>query len=270
MGIIDEDNTLALQNGALVRFKPAECIETYQNPLQSRYRSVILVVNGTSTNNSVLSYTQSSPMSNRATDWIFSFLPRSLDCLEGRNHSKCTKKATKRSNAWFVLNRLVKYCKVKTVEGKCKLQFSITIMAVVIVCNVAKLMCMVYAIFNIKEDTLVTVGDAISSFLGNPERRTKSLCLISKKPITQRAAIASTCQRRQTIEESLGIQKSLVIGRAPEPPLSNTFEPQSYNPSGQFWFSAPSPLRWLIFIAIIASALAMSTLVLKRVMGQDF
>ena len=281
VGTIDENNTLGLQNKAqgLVNLTAVECVKTYQNPLQSRYCSVLLITDKYSMSDSVLGYTQSSPVSNHSTDWIFAFFPMSQNCTEGRNHLECTKETIAGITNWFVLNHLVDYCMAEIVDGKCKLQFSTTIMIIVILCDAV---CMVHATFNIKDDTLVTIGDAVSSFLGNPEQRTKGLCLFSKKDTTKRAAIVreraafvghraaflSTRQRRNAIEESLGIPQSeslLQIGRTIE-----IQEYPSYQNSRYFWYSASSPFRWLTFIVIVAIVVKLSITVLASVMIGDF
>lgn len=56
---------------------------------------------------------------------------------------------------------------------------------IVIICNAFKVLIMLYAIFQREQDSLVTVGDVMASFLANPDPRTLGTCLMSQKHIRQ-------------------------------------------------------------------------------------
>ena len=79
------------------------------------------------------------------------------------------------------------YCLSQTVEEHCKVQFSAAIMVVVIVCNLCKMMIMVCIALIKPSEPLVTVGDALASFLDQPDPTTIGMCLAGKdhfeKPI---------------------------------------------------------------------------------------
>ncbi|PUU77975.1 hypothetical protein B9Z19DRAFT_1127455 [Tuber borchii] len=55
-------------------------------------------------------------------------------------------------------------CKSERTSEKCKVQFSLGIMIVVICCSLVKACCMVIAVVRSREPTLVTLGDAVDSF----------------------------------------------------------------------------------------------------------
>ena len=76
--------------------------------------------------------------------------------------------------------RKIEYCLSQTVEEHCKLQFSGAIMVVVIVCNLCKMIIMVYIAWKRPLEPLVTVGDAIASFLDEPDPTTLGICLSGK------------------------------------------------------------------------------------------
>lgn len=63
-------------------------------------------------------------------------------------------------------------------DNKCQLQFSIAILAAVIACNVVKMCCMALTFFE-ASPTLVTVGDAIQSFLDDPDPSTREMSAAS-------------------------------------------------------------------------------------------
>lgn len=84
---------------------------------------------------------------------------------------------------WVEEGGAVQYCLSEPWPEKCSLQFSRDIMIVVIICNAIKFICMILAVFINKESVLTTVGDAIMSFLDNPDRTTVGMCIASKRDI---------------------------------------------------------------------------------------
>ena len=78
-------------------------------------------------------------------------------------------------------NTHIEYCYSQRTTEHCQLQFSIKIMVVVIIANFLKLLCMSYTVWSHKIPTLVTVGDAISSFLQEPDPATVGRCTLSKR-----------------------------------------------------------------------------------------
>lgn len=77
----------------------------------------------------------------------------------------------------------VSTCYSETSMDQCKIKFSLPIMILVIICNVAKASCMALTVWHLRRAPLVTLGDAIASFLDNPDPITKDLCLITKEDI---------------------------------------------------------------------------------------
>ncbi|KAK6591892.1 hypothetical protein H4I96_12169 [Botrytis cinerea] len=74
-------------------------------------------------------------------------------------------------------------CYTETRIEQCKVKFSVLLMIVVIACNLIKAICMGFAARYVEKSPLVTLGDAIASFLRTPDPTTKGLCLVSKKDI---------------------------------------------------------------------------------------
>lgn len=64
----------------------------------------------------------------------------------------------------------VDYCLSEQVSEQCELQFSLTILTVVISCNLMEALCMVLMLFKQQSPPLVTLGDAIASFLQYPAK----------------------------------------------------------------------------------------------------
>lgn len=74
----------------------------------------------------------------------------------------------------------VKFCSSQRTPKHCKLQFSLQIVIVVIVINTLKIIRMMYVVFGLTETPLMTIGDAIASFLNEKDPTTKGCCLVSK------------------------------------------------------------------------------------------
>lgn len=74
----------------------------------------------------------------------------------------------------------IQYCLSVPVEEHCELQVSLAIIIVVIICNLIKVICM--SIIALSQDTepLVTLDDAIASFLDRPDLTTQGNCIAEK------------------------------------------------------------------------------------------
>ena len=78
-------------------------------------------------------------------------------------------------------NITVDYCLSQPVDERCRLQFSLVIMIVVIICNFLKTTCMLLTVYYHTRQPLVTLGDAVSSFLKNRDPSTENMCLAGKR-----------------------------------------------------------------------------------------
>ena len=82
---------------------------------------------------------------------------------------------------WEVFDLPIDYCLARKVSPHCKLQFSRDILVAVIICNLCKAAAMLWTLLNQHEPTLVTTGDAVSSWLEHPDEATANRCLQSAK-----------------------------------------------------------------------------------------
>ena len=80
---------------------------------------------------------------------------------------------------------VVEYCLSASTEEHCSVQFSIVIMAIVVTVNAIKAVCMLLTLKIQKHAPLVTLGDAIQSFLDLNDPATASHCLSNKKNFTK-------------------------------------------------------------------------------------
>ncbi|PUU77983.1 hypothetical protein B9Z19DRAFT_1127463 [Tuber borchii] len=76
-------------------------------------------------------------------------------------------------------------CKSERAAEKCKVQFSLGIMIAIICCNLVKACSMIMAVVRSREPTLVTLGDAVDSFLRAPDPTTMGICYADRRFIEE-------------------------------------------------------------------------------------
>ena len=80
----------------------------------------------------------------------------------------------------------IQYCLSQPVIERCKVQFGLPIMLAVIGCNLMKCLCMLLTLWWQGSPPLVTLGDAIESFLQKIDPSTKNMCLAGRAHFAQR------------------------------------------------------------------------------------
>ena len=85
--------------------------------------------------------------------------------------------------SWSPMGTPIKYCLSERVPEQCTVQSSLPIVSVILVLNLAKAIMMFMIAFGVKESPLMTMGDAIASFLHRPDEYTKEMCLASRSDI---------------------------------------------------------------------------------------
>lgn len=154
------------------------CIKAYGQKLVSDRQNLVLVSSANHLTNSILVWfsTETSGGYSDPKSWICSIDPNSIDVV-------CdTSTVLKDPNAWTLFNYPILYCLSERSEGSCSVKFSSLLALVVIVCNVLKLATEVYILFSGHLDDVATgVGDAMASFLVDPDPNTRNMCLIDNK-----------------------------------------------------------------------------------------
>ena len=158
-----QDNKSSLQNLA-----SEDCIATYAAGFVSSRANVLVVSSfDSNTSNSIL--TVWSSQINGASDTSPWF------CLK----EPCDTSSNVKN--WNLEEQDVGSCLSETVEEHCQVQFSGAIMMLVIICNLCKMLVMGYISWKRPTEPLVTVGDAIASFLDQPDLTTIGNCLAGKE-----------------------------------------------------------------------------------------
>ena len=89
---------------------------------------------------------------------------------------------------------MVDHCRSQKVDEKCQLVFNLPICLAVIFCNAAKVFCMFLTAHDERREILLTVGDAVSSFMDKPDTMTEGNCLLSKFDIIKSPQSPTTLQ----------------------------------------------------------------------------
>ena len=161
------------------RLEAASCIQEYSSNFLSNRRHLILVSSDKGPN-SILSHDDANLQpAERVNFWMCS------KDSGGGPFDKCDPSAYLADpKAWKVFNHPVKYCLSERTQESCAVQFSYNIMIVVIAFNIIKLAVMLFVLFRLDaEKILVTIGDAVSSFLLNEDKTTQGMCLANKREI---------------------------------------------------------------------------------------
>ncbi|KAI4216696.1 MAG: hypothetical protein LQ351_001185 [Letrouitia transgressa] len=121
----------------------------------------------------------------------------------------------------------IQQCWSQRSEEHCKLQFSPIIMIVVIICNLFKLVSMAWTAWRKDSEPLVTLGDALASYMTTEDKYWKGSCLANINNLGLERAQG----KRSTHRRLFG-------------PVWKT-TPIKWAPARKFWFSAVTGRRWL-------------------------
>ncbi len=195
------------------RLDSADCIREYGVDYLSSRRHALVVVSG-----------QAPDPLLGTLDWFYNTTKNSWVCgtTQGADNTLETipidnfdcsiSVALYENEAFLMADREVKYCLSQKVEDQCRLEFAVPIMIVVLSCNLVKLLCMIVTIWTCREATFVTLGDALSSMLENPDRNTVGMCIATKKDFENDWPDGEPKQwemRKQFRYEAVGFQRWL-------------------------------------------------------------
>jgi len=152
----------------LQRLSPSDCIAAYGSGLVTD-RGSLLAVTTREVVNSSLCALDSSVLALYAVGppklppfdswmdsmvWICTFLPSYNPFLQACN----IQAAQASASMWTIFDQPIDYCLSRKRESFCTLEFSQTIMIIVICCNAVKAVCMTLAVWDSNGESLVTVG----------------------------------------------------------------------------------------------------------------
>lgn len=143
------------------------------------------------------------------------------DCVQNY-----TMKAPNNRTEWVPNASSVRYCMVEQVSENCSLLFNFKLALAVITANLIKAICMgIILISYWKHQAIVTVGDAIASFLDEPDPETIQRCLYGRQSIQ-----ALWCEGKSNHKNRQGIEDR---------------QPQIAKLTASTWSKAISQNQWL-------------------------
>lgn len=182
-----QDSVAAAAN--LTRLNPSDCVDHYSNYLQTQLSNMIAVSNNTLiVSDELNSTTLLSAYTNYAvTDtwnpmrWTCSDDHKGTCNLEAARQNTTAVIQEPSPRKWIIHGGyLIDHCLTSSVTETCKLKMSLPIIITVVICNASKLIAIIVTLLTLKGDILITLGDAIASFLTNPDSTTKGGCLAMK------------------------------------------------------------------------------------------
>ena len=186
-----------VNQSSLQRLENKPCLEIYTAPYISANSNLVLVSDFSNFSNSLLTYDPlvspreddtytDDPFRDYVLNTEFIAKPQSwsiyVDDYENILPS--------RSNGSLPIPEQthIQFCLSKPEEEHCKLEFSLAIMSVVIICNTMKAICMGIIAWKHDNEPLVTLGDALASFLDRYDTTTRGHCIRGKVHFEKRRA----------------------------------------------------------------------------------
>lgn len=172
-----------------------ECIKAYRQAIQSSYTDVVLVSSATNAGNSLIDIYFDVGPSSSSLD-LDTLVTNSWMCDDPTSSSSCDfSSLADNAQYWNVtcpglqnpadfsegnVTAPIQYCLTRPREAQCKLELSLAIILIVVVCNLVKAFCIGFVAWEKNTNPLVTVGDAIASFLRHPDPSTEGNCIVGK------------------------------------------------------------------------------------------
>ena len=190
------DRTLgpAKSNTSLTRLEAGECTKQYSTEIQSRWSNVVVVVDNADADSGC----EVKPTPNHLTR-PFAFMTPGIFWQNGGycyTQNASNDSVLAHTNQPIISNWAesltvhaispqttrvsqypIEYCLATEGSKPCRLEFSLPILLIILVCNAIKLSAVVCTLNIITEEHLVTLGDSVSSFLEIPDRTTIGHCL---------------------------------------------------------------------------------------------
>ncbi|PUU76457.1 hypothetical protein B9Z19DRAFT_1194721 [Tuber borchii] len=234
--------------------EPSECAKRYNTDFLSTNRNLFLITSHTSNatdNDTLLDYVYLYPGDVSPSRWMCRDGPVGVSKIGDLCNTNELVSNVTRGLPWQMdLGRVglissvgvieISGCKSERTEENCKVQFSLGIMIAVICCNLVKACAMVMTVVRSREPTLVTLGDAIDSFLRTPDQTTIGICYAD----------------RRFIEKEWGWRMRT--------------GPREWNQKGaQRWWTSASKRRWITPMFFCSIAIVITGALLGMGIGQE-
>lgn len=194
-------NATAIQQDSsnYTRMSNLDCIKAYSEDFVTEYKTVIAVVHNTSQGNSgslLDVYVNDLPPAKEFNSSYNSFAWICNDTTVPPTNEPCretTRQLQKTANSrWNSGGFDISYCMVEKLEQQeCHLHFAPHFMGPVIVLNIVKCLVGFYVAFRLRDTPIVTLGDAIESFIKHPDPYTRGMCLATAHEMAHQFSMAT-------------------------------------------------------------------------------
>ncbi|KAK5050551.1 hypothetical protein LTR84_003832 [Exophiala bonariae] len=250
--------------GRYERLENADCIKAYATDINSDRRNVVLVSTNSTPDITTLLHVEHYSFGlsvgprglYKPYGWICDDidLPDDLAVKLGLTFTGyetpinvCDKLAPRIANEianqWTFKTFPVAFCMSEIVPETCSYSGNVPIVSVVIICNAIKVGVMLFVALCLRDDPLITIGDAIESFLNHTDETTKGHCLDSKRDVIR--------NRRWGLDQR--------------------FDAKVCDFKTRKWRSAVSGRRWALVVGSLAFAIIVVSVLLTlaiKVIGQ--
>ena len=141
-----------------------------------------------------------------------------------------------KKDPWRPFGHDVQYCWAERVKEECSLAFHRGLGLAVIFCNLVKASCMCFTLFWMRRPGFITIGDAIESFLDQPDPHTEGSCTFS----------ASQWNTYWNFQKCSTAWRTLIGSNKPQLPFKDLDKP--WKPRKRRWWRSVSPFRWHSYI----------------------
>lgn len=240
------------QAGKLERLSSTDCVKAYAQNYQSARGNLLLVVSNSTqgfTTGAVADYeTQVAPVTSLDDsqpdpfEWICDqYMTQGAGC------SSWLSKVESEISDWKPFRKPVEYCMSERIEQHCRVEYSAHLLLVVVLIGLLKTTTMLYIAFRIRDVPLLTIGDAVSSFLTSPESKTKGMCLLDKSLKNFEPSV-SYSQRSESGEYSS---------------INWSAPPKYFQYQRKRQFTAASGRRWITSLVLFVILLGVSIFLLQ-------
>jgi len=151
-----------------------DCVNTYNSNFLSTNRNLIILMHSDDNRNGFKYGMEIGISTGEPQSWI--------GCPKHSNLNHCSELESvvsdiRNGRNWTIGQYgVAKECWTERTDEQCKLQFSTVILSIVIICNFVKALCMLLVFFQRDFYPLATIGDAIQSFMQEPDPCTCGIC----------------------------------------------------------------------------------------------
>jgi hypothetical protein len=218
----------------LSRLDVTDCINAYATSFPTTLRSLILVTANSTNLPYAIGYQSMVPLNDAAAHcstsafhWICNQLnpPQRTDSRDDCLGRPICAEQRKKLNPgdWRPFGDQIEYCLAEAVDQKCNLGLNPSLIGVVIAFNLIKALLLAWTFYKVKEKPLITIGDAVGSFLERTDNTTKGLCLMENRDLSDWEA----------------------YGKGEGQPL-----PKTLSRTRRHWASIVSKKRWFLLLLV--------------------